>query len=267
MLIFIVKRGMILDRCILVFFFALLGASFGSFLNVVAQRSICGVPWWGNARSKCSSCGKVLSWKDIIPLVSWVLLRGKCRYCGEKIAFHHFGAEVVGALIGTLLAWRWGITLPLFFSFVVAFGLLLNALTDIEGGCVFDIFPLCIGMCGIWLRLFGGWQGVLDGISGAASGFSVIACIIFLSRGGMGWGDATLMAGTGVVLGWKFTLLTLYLGFMAGGIISLGLLLAGKLHRKDAVPLVPFLTFGGVLTLLLGPWILSLGNISSGWPW
>lgn len=256
-----------MDSWLVVLFFTLLGASLGSFLNVVAGRSVAGTSWWGGSRSKCPRCGAVLCWRDLVPVLSWVLLRGRCRYCGGRIAFRYAGAEICGAAMGGLLASRWGLSVSLLLSLAAAFGLFLNALTDLEEGYVFDIFPLVMGICGVVLRLLPGGGSLLDGFLGAAAGFAVIALIILLSRGGMGWGDATLTAGTGVLLGWKFTLLTLYLGFMAGGVFSLALLAAGKLGRKDAVPLVPFLALGGVLTLLFGPWILSLANIDPGLPW
>ena len=38
---------------IFVLFSALLGASMGSFLNVVASRTVEGRPWWGSERSRC----------------------------------------------------------------------------------------------------------------------------------------------------------------------------------------------------------------------
>ncbi len=49
----------ILESLMLIFFFALLGHP-GSFLQVVAQRSISGTPWWGKARSVCPECGHPL---------------------------------------------------------------------------------------------------------------------------------------------------------------------------------------------------------------
>lgn len=256
-----------MDSWCVIFFFTFLGASLGSFLNVVAGRSVAGTSWWGGSRSHCPKCGMVLRWKDLVPIVSWMFLRGRCRYCGSRIAVRYAAAEVWGAATGGLLAWRWGISPALFPALAAAFGLFLNALTDLEEGYVFDIFPLAMGICGIASRVLPGGGSLLDGFLGALAGCAVISLIILLSRGGMGWGDATLAAGTGMILGWKFTLLTLYLGFMSGGVFSLALLTAGKLRRKDAVPLVPFLAVGGMLTLLFGPRILSFLNIDPGLPW
>lgn len=256
-----------METALVIVFFSFLGASFGSFLNVVALRSISGKSWSGGERSACASCGTVLGWRELVPLVSWCMLQGRCRSCGAKIGVRYLAVEVIGALIGGLLAWRWGISIALPFAFVAAFGLFLNALTDYEDGYVFDVFPLTMGLIGVFLRIPGGWDALFDGLLGAGVGFAVIACIILISRGGMGWGDATLAAGTGSIMGWKMFLLTLYSGFMVGGLLALLLLLAGKVRRKDAIPLVPFLALGGFFTLLAGPRILMFFGAAPGWPW
>jgi leader peptidase (prepilin peptidase)/N-methyltransferase len=251
-----------------------LGASLGSFLNVVAHRSVKGRPWWGGERSVCESCGRGLTFWELIPIVSWIVQKGRCRACGVRIAFRYIVVEVIGAAAAGLLAWRWGLSWGYVFSMVGAFGLLLNALTDYETQDVFDIFALTMGLAGLLLRLFGGRDAFIDGLLGAAVGWGFFAVVILLSRGGMGWGDACLMAGAGAVLGWKMTLLALYLGIMAGGFGVIWLLLRGKVKwgRRDAVPLVPYLAAGGIVTLLWGPQILRFIGwyfpraFSVGWP-
>jgi leader peptidase (prepilin peptidase)/N-methyltransferase len=253
---------------------ALLGASLGSFLNVVALRSVKGRPWWGKARSVCESCGKELTVWELIPLVSWIAQKGRCRVCGARVPFRYIAVEAIGAAVAGLLAWRWGLSWGYVFSMVGAFGFLLNALTDYESQNVFDAFALTMGIAGLLLRLFGGQDAFIDGAIGAAVGWSTFAVIIILSRGGMGWGDACLMGGAGAILGWKMTLLALYLGMVAGGLGVVWLLLRGKVKwgRGDAVPLVPYLAAGGVLTLLWGPDFLRfigsyfLRSFGAGWP-
>jgi leader peptidase (prepilin peptidase)/N-methyltransferase len=253
---------------------ALLGASLGSFLNVVAQRSVKGQPWWGKERSVCESCGKELTLRELIPLVSWIVQKGRCRTCGARVSSRYIVVEVIGAAAAALLAWRWGPSWGYAFSMVGAFGLFLNALTDYETQDVFDVFTLSIGLLGLLLRLFGGQDAFVDGLLGVAAGWVPFAVIILLSRGGMGWGDACLMGGVGAVLGWKMTLVALYMGIMAGGFSVTWLLLRGKVKwgRGDAVPLVPYLAAGGFLTLLWGPRILHLiglnflRSFNAGWP-
>jgi len=115
----------------------------------------------------------------------------------------------------------------------------------------------------------------VDGLAGAAAGGGLFALIILASRGGMGWGDASFMAGFGAVLGWKMTLLAFYSGIMAGGVGIAWLMLRGKVKwgRGDSMPLVPYLAVGGLFTLLFGPQVIqNIGMrfylvIQPGWPW
>ena len=53
-------------------------------------------------RSRCESCGSVIKWYDLIPVLSYVLLRGKCRNCGNRIPVYCFVVELVGGVIGLL---------------------------------------------------------------------------------------------------------------------------------------------------------------------
>ena len=65
-------------------FALLMGASVGSFLNVVADR----VPAGGSVvtpRSFCDSCKRLLGTLELVPIISYLLLKGKCRRCGVTI--------------------------------------------------------------------------------------------------------------------------------------------------------------------------------------
>src|SRR3989344_606823 len=84
----------------LIFSFAV-GAIIGSFLNVVSLRFNTGVGIGG--RSKCMSCGTGLTWKELIPLVSFAAQKGSCRKCKSKISWQYplveFAAGAVFVLI------------------------------------------------------------------------------------------------------------------------------------------------------------------------
>ena len=78
----------------LYFLIALLGLVIGSFLNVCIYRiekeeSISFPP------SHCTSCNHRLGIKDLIPVLSFVILKGKCRYCNEKISLQYPIIEVI----------------------------------------------------------------------------------------------------------------------------------------------------------------------------
>lgn len=83
----------------LVFAFVL-GATIGSFLNVVIYRlpkgkSIVAPP------SSCPHCGHRLGALELIPILSWLLQRGRCKHCGQPISARY---PLIEALTGGLFA-------------------------------------------------------------------------------------------------------------------------------------------------------------------
>ncbi len=238
----------------------ILGACFGSFLNVAAHRTLLGRSWWGNERSVCESCGHVLGAMELVPVISWLVLRGRCRHCGAKISVRYILVEVVCAALAVIIFARFGVSWACALVCVGTCGLVLNSLTDIESGEVLDMFAIAPGVFALIIRIAGGKWAVLDGALGAFAGWAVFAAIIFLSRGGMGWGDAVFMCGMGAVLGWRFTFLAFYLGIMAGGLWAIVLLIIGRVKwgRHDSLPLVPFLAAGCFAAMVYGAEIFPL---------
>lgn len=77
-----------------------LGATVGSFLNVVVHRaprreSVVG------GRSYCPACGSRVRARDNIPIVGWLLLHGRCRDCRRPIPARY---PLVEAVCGIILA-------------------------------------------------------------------------------------------------------------------------------------------------------------------
>ena len=232
----------------------ILGACLGSFLNVAAHRSLQGRPWWGNERSVCESCGHILGVFELIPIISWLMLRGRCKVCKAKISVRYILVEIVCAVLAVIILARWGLSWAALLVGAGTCGLVVNSLTDIESGEVLDVFTITPGVIALVIRIAGGKWAVLDGLSGAFTGWGIFALIILLSRGGMGWGDAVFMCGMGAVLGWRFTLLAFYMGIMTGGVWAIALLIIGRVKwgRHDSLPLVPFLSVGCFAAMIWG---------------
>lgn len=75
----------------------LLGLAVGSFLNVVILRGAREENVTG--RSRCESCGKVLAWHELIPLLSFAFQIGRCRTCGAALSWQYPLVEFVTGVL------------------------------------------------------------------------------------------------------------------------------------------------------------------------
>lgn len=85
--------------------FYILGTCVGSFLNVLALRSLKeqSIIW---PPSYCPNCQHRLSPLDNVPVISWLLLRGKCRYCSAPIHWQYPVVEVVTGITFAAIAFE-----------------------------------------------------------------------------------------------------------------------------------------------------------------
>jgi leader peptidase (prepilin peptidase)/N-methyltransferase len=83
----------------------LIGLAVGSFLNVCIDRLPAGQSLV-SPRSHCDGCGQPLANRDLIPIVSYLLLRGRCRYCSVAIPARLPLVEAVTGL-AFAVSWLW----------------------------------------------------------------------------------------------------------------------------------------------------------------
>lgn len=250
---------------IIVFFGFLLGAVIGSFLNVVLYRLDSEETIRG--RSHCRSCGHLLSTKDLIPLLSHLILRGRCHYCKAKISIQYPLVEIATALLFAAVLYKLGATLSVeFFAaalwYLVIFSLfVLIVAYDLRHKIIPDqfVYPLiALAALGLFFeveQLLFTIPSTSDLLSGPL--LALPFAFIWLVSGGrwMGLGDAKLS----LALGWLFGLLgsvTIFLlSFWIGALVSLALLFVLRsglfgddkaLTIKSEVPFAPFLIIGAV---------------------
>ena len=66
----------------------IIGVCFGSFFNVVIYRLPLNLSIV-KPRSFCPKCKSKISWRENIPLLSWLIQKGQCLNCGKKISFKY----------------------------------------------------------------------------------------------------------------------------------------------------------------------------------
>ncbi len=161
-------------------------------------------------------------------------------------------SAAVLALLGALLAERWGPTLRLVPAVALVAGLWGIALVDLTSRRVPNTAVVGLVALGALARL--GGLGM-----GPTGGAAVLALVVGLSlgalslgsRGGLGMGDVKLAAALAWILGWPVTLWALGATFLAGGLAAAGILLLRRGGAGTALPYAPFLFIGGLTALLL----------------
>lgn len=87
-------------------FWGVTGLFIGSFLNVAIHR----LPQEGGSvssprRSQCPNCKRVLTWRENIPVLSWVIQGGRCVGCKWSIPWRYPLVEILTAGLWLLAAW------------------------------------------------------------------------------------------------------------------------------------------------------------------
>jgi len=95
-------------------------------------------------------------------------------------------------------------------------------------------------------------------IWGLVCGLALIGGAFVFSRGkGMGFGDVLIAAAFGVLFGWPDIMVVLFVAFVSGTLVSIGLLAMRKKDMKSMVPFGPFLIFGALTTMLVGDILIA----------
>jgi leader peptidase (prepilin peptidase)/N-methyltransferase len=235
------------------------GLMFGSFLNVCIYRlprdlSVV------SPRSACPVCKAPITWRDNIPVLSWLLLRGRCRHCATRITPRYAIVELTTAVL-FLCSYVSVVSPPLTLynglacakSCIFCFLVLGLIFTDFETFLLPDsmtlpglviglVFGFLVPVNGIIERIYGGraFHGMQvnipllralsagDAVLGALIGggfIFLIGEVYFRVRGieGMGFGDVKLMAMAGAFLGAERTALVLFAASIAGSLFGLSL--------------------------------------------
>ncbi|MDP2721012.1 MAG: prepilin peptidase [bacterium] len=253
----------------------ILGLAVGSFLNVIAYRSVHGGSIFFG-RSRCPHCKKELKTADLIPIVSFLLLKGKCRYCGKKISLQYPLVEVATGVLFAFTFYFWNITYHvssvsyvdlaqlIFLLFIVSV-LVVLFVTDIKDGLLPNSIVLPAIIVVLAYKTFLTFfiplpiSSLLADLLAAFLAALAFFVIVFVSgERAMGGGDVKLVFLIGLIVGWPAILVSLFASFLTGAAVAVMLLLIGKKRFGQTIPFGPFLTIGGFIALFWGQQILDV---------
>ncbi|MBA3342011.1 MAG: prepilin peptidase [Gemmatimonadaceae bacterium] len=261
-----------------------IGACFGSFLNVCISRWPEGLSVV-RPRSRCPRCERQIGVLENIPLVSWLALRGKCRGCALPISFQYPLVELIVGLIWLAAFLHYGLSFSGLCVAMFATVLLGIAVTDAKHYLIpdgFTVFGLVWVIGTAMIALFTGghepFVGLYEALIGACVGAGAIAIAgwlgeVTLKKEAMGFGDVTLMSVVGGAVGPQRALITVFLGALLGAVLFIGVVypiawLRARTARRDFdPPLVPFGVFlapAAMIALLWGDALISTYRRYSG---
>ncbi len=232
------------------------GTFMGSFVGVLTYR----IPrneQWVKGHSVCPSCGHQLAALDLVPVWSYLFLHGQCRYCHSRIGARYLWTEVAAGLLFVGLGWGLGWSVDALKYAIMTVLALAVGIIDFETGLVPDAVVLPGTAIGLVFGAVAGWQGLLGAAGGAAIGAGLFALIILFSRGGMGWGDATLGLMLGSFLGWRLAVVFLMLAFVIGATVGIVLMVFFKRKGKDSMPFGPAMAVGAYVAAIAGNDLIS----------
>jgi len=269
-----------------------LGASLGSFLNVVIYRlPLMMYKEWkaqcseldtdpilsnlpehdlslATPRSSCPRCNHPIHPLHNIPLISYLWLKAKCANCGTRISPRYFLVELAGALLALFIYTVYGPRPETLFILLFTFLLIPLIFIDIEYKLLPDDITYILLWSGIVYSLLGYGVNIEASIWGVIVGYLSLWSVyitfkLFTGKEGMGYGDFKLLAAIGAWVGWHQLLPVILISSLTGTVAGVILIIVAKKQNKQvtAIPFGPYLSLGGWITLIWGAelthWYLS----------
>jgi leader peptidase (prepilin peptidase)/N-methyltransferase len=229
-----------------------IGAIFGSFLNVVAYRLPRGESL-SRPRSRCPGCETPIRPYDNVPVLSWLALRGACRSCGERISVRYPLVEAGTGLLCALVVVAKGADADALLGLALVLLLVPVTLIDLDHRIIPNRLMLIGAVVAPALVLLTAPDDILEHVIAGAAAGGFFALFAFAYPRGMGMGDVKLAAVLGLFLG-RAAGPAVFVALVSGTLVG-ALVIARKgarEGRKTAVPFGPFLALGGVVALFAG---------------
>lgn len=234
-------------------FLFILGLCVGSFVNVLSDRLPNGEDVLVS-RSHCDYCKKILSWYELVPILSYVIQKRRCRHCHKVLSFQYPFVELFTGLGFVVIALVFGMYSSLFVALSVVFTMSMVILVaDFKYFIIPDVTLIVMGIVGLFSLTTLPFQEVRAHLLSAVAAFVGFLLLYLLTKQkGMGFGDVKLAGVLGLLLGFPNLVIALYTAFLTGAIVGVILMIVGKAKMKTKLPFGPFLILGMFVAFLYG---------------
>jgi leader peptidase (prepilin peptidase)/N-methyltransferase len=255
----------------LIFFYSfltfILGACLGSFANVCIYR-LPKTKQIISGRSFCPKCKKKISWYDNLPIISFLFLSGKCRKCKKVIPLRYLIVELITGISFLLIYLNFENLYTITFLSILSLILIMIFFIDLENFIIPDSLNFIIMGLALLKNFLPNFNTSLiheinQSIIGGMVGYLSIWLIIYLYKtfkkiDGMGFGDAKLMAGIGLLFGWQSIPFILFVASILGLIFVVPSLIKKQKTMRTEIPFGPFIIAACLIYFAQGDLLYSL---------
>ena len=239
-------------------FVIVLGALWGSFANVCIYRLPLekGVV---SGRSFCPNCTNLITWKDNIPVISFLLLNGKCRKCKKKISLQYLLVETISILFFLIIYFLYGISVTTLLLLILSLNFLIIFFIDFKHYIIPNVLTFSMMFLGFVKSfvpdLHPMFPNYLNSLIGGIFGYGIIWSIIFFykqvrKKEGMGLGDAKLLSAIGFWFGWFSIPFVIFLSSIIA-LLSVAPSLINKSRKfSSQIPFGPYIIVATLIYLI-----------------
>ena len=249
-----------------------IGICIGSFLNVVTYRFQKNVSII-KPRSFCPKCKTKLTWKENIPLISYLIQGRKCLHCNGSISFKYPLIEFLTGILfivfirssPSFFISNSSLFLNLFFNWLFLSLLICIALIDIDSFWIpqslinFGFISGILGLMliGLFDNQYIDFYLILKGLSTSLSAFFIFESLRYFAKfifrkDAIGMGDSKLVAMLALWVGPVGTLFAVGISYIFAAIYCLVGFSINLVKSGQVIPFAPFLSLGGLFVWLLG---------------
>ncbi len=252
-------------------FVIILAGLWGSFANVCIYRLPKG-KGVVSGRSFCPNCKKLITWKDNIPIISFLFLNGKCRSCRKKISPQYLIVELITIICFLVIYYLFGISLTTLFFLILGLFLIIIFFIDLKHYIIPNVLTFSLMIIG-FIKSFDPnlnpiFPNYINSLIGGIFGYLIIWSIItfynsisklnrkhdffkniFRQKEGMGLGDAKLLSAIGFWFGWISIPFVIFLSSIIALLSVIPSLLKNSKSLSSQIPFGPYIVIGTLVYL------------------
>lgn len=198
-------------------------------------------------RSRCDNCHQKLNFKDLMPVLSYVVHLGKCQYCHQSIGSKYILAEILTGLFLVLLSHHYPIGIAM--TCLIGIFLIPIAIYDIDYFEIPNFMLLMLFICLFIVNILHQHFEVNVTVILYKLLFIILLHLFFFLTKSIGYGDIKLFTIILLFVPLPFFIALFFITYLIGGVASM-IFLSYKRDLKQ-LPLVPFISASYIVVLLL----------------